>query len=139
MLSSLEKNIKNKKLTKTEKKIAEFFLKNGPQITFMTSRDIANSLAISDTSVIRFVKALGYNNFSHFKEVVQSEVSKTVLTPTQKLNKNKDLLKSEKILDSFIKNISRQIDEGFSEQSLNTLSAICQILSSSKKKICRRI
>ncbi len=134
MLSSLEKNIKNKKLTKTEKKIAEFFLKNGPQITFMTSKDIANSLSISDTSVIRFVKALGYNNFGHFKEIVQNEVSKTVLTPTQKLNKNKDILKSEKILDSFIKNISRQIDEGFSEQSLNTISTICEILNSSKKK-----
>lgn len=134
MLDSLEKNIKDKKLTKTEKKIADFILKNETKITFMTSREIADALEISDTSVIRFVKAMGYQSFGHFKEVVQTNIKNTVLTPNQKLNKNKDILHSEKTLDSFIENISRQITSGFSEQSLNTISEMCNILNSSKKK-----
>ena len=34
----------------------------------MTSRDIGLNLGISDTSVIRFVKSLGFKNFTEFKE-----------------------------------------------------------------------
>lgn len=134
MLSSLEERIGKVKLTKTEKKIAEYFLKKGPKITFMTSEEIAASLGTSSTSVIRFVKALGFDNFGHFKTVIQGEVRKSVLTPSQKLNKNKDLLNSEKLMESFMGNINKQVNDMFSESSLTTISSISNILSRSRKK-----
>lgn len=134
MLGFLEEKFKDIKFTKTEKKIADFLLKKGQKITFMTSKEIGEQLNISGTSVIRFVKALGFDNFSHFKAKVQQEVTKTVLTPTQKLDRNKDLLKSEKLVGSFIENISRQINNIFSDASLSTISSMSRILKKSNKK-----
>ena len=134
MLSFLEEKFKDIKFTKTEKIIADFLLKKGQKISFMTSKEIAEQLNISGTSVIRFVKALGFDNFSHFKAKIQQEVTKTVLTPTQKLDRNKDLLKSEKLVGSFIENISRQINNIFSDASLSTISSMSRILKKSNKK-----
>jgi len=134
MLMSLEKKIKQKKLTKTEKKIVNFFLDNGTKIPFMTSGEISKELEISDTSVIRFVKSLGYDNYSHFKTFIQKEISKKVLTPAQKLTRNKNILDSEKIMETFINNISKQIDTVCSEDSLEKIYNISKILRTSKKK-----
>lgn len=134
MLTSLEKKIKQKKLTKTEKKIVDFFLDNGPKISFMTSGEIAQELSISDTSVIRFVKSLGYNNFSHFRAFIQKEIRNKVLTPTQKLTKNKNILDSEKVMENFVDNISKQIDIVCSEDSLEKIHNISKILRNSEKK-----
>jgi len=134
MLASLEEKIKQKKLTKTEKKIVDFFLASSPRIPFMTSGEIAKKLDMSDTSVIRFVKSLGYENFSHFKTSIQKEVSNKVLTPNQKLTRNKNILDSGKVLESFVDNISKQIDVICSETSLEKIHDISEALRTSRKK-----
>ena len=53
MDTTLQKRIQNANLTRTEKRIADYFLENSGSLYFVTARDIAQELGMSDTSVIR--------------------------------------------------------------------------------------
>ncbi|MBP9478267.1 MAG: MurR/RpiR family transcriptional regulator [Sebaldella sp.] len=51
-------------LTKSEKKIANFIMKNFEKTKNMTSYEISNKVNVGQATVIRFSKKLGYSSFS---------------------------------------------------------------------------
>ena len=62
-MKELQELIHNANLTKTQKTIAEFILDNSSEACFMTSTEIAERLAVSESSVIRFSRSLGFAGF----------------------------------------------------------------------------
>ncbi|MGI6782440.1 MAG: MurR/RpiR family transcriptional regulator [Acholeplasmataceae bacterium] len=58
---------KAKRLTRTEKKIHDYVIKNPEQVIYSTINQIATILGVSDASVVRYFVALGYSNFIEFK------------------------------------------------------------------------
>lgn len=72
----IEEYIKRVKLTKKEKEIVEFILKNLDEVCFMTSSNIARKLNIGDTTIIRLSKKLGFSKFSEFKKIIQDDALK---------------------------------------------------------------
>ena len=78
MDTTLQKRIQNANLTRTEKRIADYFLENSGSLYFMTARDIAQELGISDTSVIRLCRALGYRGFRELQESQRAELSQVI-------------------------------------------------------------
>ncbi|WMI80392.1 MurR/RpiR family transcriptional regulator [Anaerotignum sp. MB30-C6] len=67
---NLKKRIRNSDLTKVQKKIGEYFVKNHKRIYNMTTMEIARELSVSDASIIRFTRAIGYEGFVDFKDRV---------------------------------------------------------------------
>ena len=61
---ALEKRIQQAQLTKCQHRIADYFLKNRNRICRMTSLAIAQEVGVSDASVIRFSRAVGYTGFA---------------------------------------------------------------------------
>ena len=57
----LQQRIQSADLTRTEKRIADYFLDHSESLYFMTARDIAQELGVSDTSIIRLCRTLGYS------------------------------------------------------------------------------
>ena len=53
MSGKLEQRIQSAHLTRTEKVIADYFLEHSGSLYFLTAKDIALALSVSDTSVIR--------------------------------------------------------------------------------------
>lgn len=70
---SLEERGYSVKLTKNEKLIYEFILRNKEKACFMTSTAIAGELGIGDTSVIRLSRTLGFTSFTAFRKALQEE------------------------------------------------------------------
>lgn len=130
----IEKNISNEKLTKTDRIIADYFNENENKLYFMTSRDIAGDLGISDTSVIRFVKRLGFKNFTEFKEKLKEKISDKILTPSEKLSLNQAILNSANIQQNFVEHTEKVILEAFEKNSYETIGEAIGILLNSKKK-----
>lgn len=64
----LETQIKNTRLTKTERIVADYFLEHMESLYFMTAKDIAMALHTSDTSVIRLCRTLGYRGFRELQQ-----------------------------------------------------------------------
>ena len=61
------------RLTKNEKLIYEFILRNKEKACFKTSTAIAAELGVGDTSVIRLSRTLGFSNFAEFRKAIQEE------------------------------------------------------------------
>ncbi|MGL5351491.1 MAG: MurR/RpiR family transcriptional regulator [Cetobacterium sp.] len=134
MICSLEKRIQNKNLTKTETLIADFFCNNKNRIYFLTSIDIAKELNISDTSVIRFVKSLGFKNFKDFKNNLKEEVSNKILTPSEKLSLNEEILNKNNLIETFRNSIINNLDETLNNDSFDKIKKAIHILNTSNKK-----
>lgn len=134
MINFLEKKLENRKLTKTEKIIADFFYENKNKLFFLTSSDIAQELNISDSSVIRFVKSLDFNNFKEFKDNLKQDLSEKILTPVEKLSLNQDILQNSNMLNNFINIVLCNINSTLNEDVLNKIEEIKKILFNSNKK-----
>lgn len=80
----LETAIKNTHLTKIERKVAEYILANTSAVCFQTASDIAKELDISDSSVIRFCRTLGYRGFPSLQKDLQEALSKHITQQEEK-------------------------------------------------------
>ena len=68
MSGKLEQRIQSAHLTRTEKVIADYFLEHSGSLYFLTAKDIALALGVSDTSVIRLCRTLGYRGFRELQD-----------------------------------------------------------------------
>ncbi|CAK7051689.1 MAG: HTH-type transcriptional regulator MurR [Desulfovibrio sp.] len=80
MFQSIEDAIRQAKLTKLEQRIAESLLHDAEEISFMTVAEMAKKLNVSDTSIIRTTRALGFGGFSDFQRFAQQEMRKKMET-----------------------------------------------------------
>ena len=74
-MGKLEEKLKDCHLTTANRKIGEFCLQNRQTLPLLSSAEIARRVGVSDVSVIRFVKMLGYSSFAEFKRDIQCEVA----------------------------------------------------------------
>ena len=74
-----QKNLKQTILQKfddlptKEKKVAEYIIDNYDNISHFNSIELADAIGVSDTTVIRFSKRIGFKGFSQFKDELRSE------------------------------------------------------------------
>ncbi|NBH83191.1 MurR/RpiR family transcriptional regulator [bacterium C-53] len=54
-------------LTKTEKKIADYIMKNTNQVLFMSITELADSCKVAEASVYRFCRTIGVKGYQEFK------------------------------------------------------------------------
>lgn len=90
------------KLTKTEKKIAEFISKNPKKLLTLSAFELGKELGVSDATVLRFSKNIGFNKFSDFKNYVALELSEGNLS--ERIIKNWNNFTSENDLANKIIN-----------------------------------
>ncbi|WHH58755.1 MurR/RpiR family transcriptional regulator [Petroclostridium sp. X23] len=97
-------NIDINKLSKSQKKIADFILKNKARLPYLTIDEIAGELNISTATISRFCKYLGFDNFKEFKSHLRKDMN---ITPASKI---KTTLSKAHNDDLCMKLISQQID-----------------------------
>lgn len=128
----LEK-LKNTKLTKKEKRIAEFFLDEEQRVFLMNVADIAKTIDVSDTSVIRFIKSLGFENFTDFKNSGQEDI-KSRLDKTNDFIKNLDIIKENSIEQLYIHKINEEVNKIFNSNSQKQIKKISNLIMKAKNK-----
>ena len=128
----LEK-LENTKLTKKEKRIAEFFLDEEQRVFLMNVADIAKAIDVSDTSVIRFIKSLGFENFTDFKNSGQEDI-KSRLDKTNDFIKNLDIIKENSIEQLYIHKINEEVNKIFNSSSQKQIKKISNLIIKAKNK-----
>lgn len=128
----LEK-LKNTRLTKKEKRIAEFFLDEEQRVFLMNVADIAKAIDVSDTSVIRFIKSLGFENFTDFKNSGQEDI-KSRLDKTNDFIKNLDIIKENSIEQLYIHKINEEVNKIFNSNSQKQIKKISNLIMKAKNK-----
>lgn len=73
-MNIVEELSKKIKLTETEKEILEYIVENLDSLTSLSSRELARKTYTSPTTIVRFVKKLGYKNYNDFKYNIISKL-----------------------------------------------------------------
>ena len=140
-MKELRELIHNAELTKTQKMIAKFILDNSADACFMTSTDIASALRVSESSVIRFSRSLGFQGFMDFQKTLRKDyqdkvlsISNTITIPAQRIVKRAKLESSTDYINRHFKNAAQNLEAVFSENALSSFEEAANIIISSKRK-----
>ncbi|WZL74940.1 MurR/RpiR family transcriptional regulator [Clostridiaceae bacterium 35-E11] len=102
------------RLSKGQKLIAEFIINNYDKAAFMTASKLGSKVGVSESTVVRFANALGYDGYPKLQRELQ-ELIKTKLTTVQRLEMSKDYTNEgavlKKVLKADMDNIRATIDE----------------------------
>ncbi|MGN1181751.1 MAG: MurR/RpiR family transcriptional regulator [Faecalibacillus sp.] len=72
MNNILDKLVKEHKLNANEKEICQYMVENIDNIPFISSREFARRTYTNSTSILRFVKKIGFKNYNDFKVNITS-------------------------------------------------------------------
>lgn len=103
-----------KKLSKGQKRIADYILNNYDKVAFMTAASLGQAVDVSESTVVRFANALGYGGYPKLQKALQESI-KTKLTTVQRFEMSKELESNtdiyKKIMNQDIENIQRSVED----------------------------
>lgn len=116
MDSDLLKRIQNTSLTKAQEKIARYFLKNQSRICSLSSMEAAKEIGVSDASIIRFARAIGYEGFAdlkadYYQSLVESAYSGMSLT--ERMNQSTERYPSVELSAQYLDLMQNNLIETF--------------------------
>jgi DNA-binding MurR/RpiR family transcriptional regulator len=74
-------------LTESQKIIGKYVLDNYRDVAFMSAIELGNKVGVSDSTIIRFTRTIGFNGFSEFKNNIRQSI-KNYDPPYKRLSKN---------------------------------------------------
>lgn len=122
-----------KTMTKTEKKIAEYIIRNPKKVIVFSALDLGKEVGVSDASVLRFSKKMGFDKFTDLKTFLTEELSnyqnpdERIMTNWNNFNTKNDLV--NKIITADVENIKKFL----TEIDVDQLNKAVNILNTSKK------
>ena len=106
-------NHSGKRLSKSHRRIAECIVTHYDKAAFMTASRLGEYVGVSESTVVRFAAALGYDGFPQLQKALQ-ELIRHRLTATQRLEMTGDMGHAQvlnKVLKTDIQNIRTTLDE----------------------------
>ncbi len=141
MTEELQARLMGVKLTKKEKLIAEFILDNFAEACFITSTEIAKRLHVSDSSVIRFTRTLGYTGFMDFQRSIRktyteriNSVSDSITIPSERLKLSIGKLGQSDIMESYFSNVMQNLKSCVSKNDTIAFERAAGLVVGSKRK-----
>lgn len=140
-MKELRETINNSNLTKTQKMIAKYVLDNSADACFMTSTEIALKLGVSESSVIRFSRSLGFDGFMDFQKSLRKDyqdkvlsISSSITVPSQRVIKRAKLDDGTDYVNRHFKNAAKNLEAVFSQNSIAVFEEAANLIISGKKK-----
>lgn len=78
-------------LTKSEKRIANYLRKNQEESAFLAAGELADRLDLSEATIVRFARTLGFNSYPSMRTVLQEEFRQRVTHSTRLRSRLDDL------------------------------------------------
>lgn len=146
-VKEFENRIKNTKLSTTEQIIAEYILHNFTTIGFMTATEIGAKLDVSETSIFRLSRSLGYRGFIELKNEIKATVSQQLksenkreyskLAPIERFKTNFGILSSGETTKKLAHNAISSIEDVLIKNTRSNFDAAVKVLQNSQNKyIC---
>jgi DNA-binding MurR/RpiR family transcriptional regulator len=125
----ISENYKN--LTKSEKQIADYLRKNQEESAFLSAGELADRLGLSEATLVRFARSLGFDSYPAMREVLQENFRRRV-THSARIRSRLDELRETG--DIFERLVASEID--YMTQSLESVNreALHQAVSLMKNR-----
>ena len=123
LLRQIKKSLPD--LRKSEQTVAEFVLKDPKSIIMMKTAEASDEMGISEPTLIRFCKAIGFSGFQEFKINLSQQLAADDYFVMYEINEDDSIHElCEKVFDTTISeilNVRSQIDQTILENSIETL------------------
>ena len=106
-----------KDLTKSEKQIADYLRKNQEESAFLSAGELAERLGLSEATLVRFARSLGFDSYPAMREVLQENFRRRV-THSARLRSRLDELRETG--DIFERLVASEMD--YMTQSLESVN-----------------
>ncbi|WP_044039784.1 MurR/RpiR family transcriptional regulator [Clostridium bornimense] len=94
--------VKFPRLSKGQKLIAEYILKQYDKAAFMTAAKLGDSVGVSESTVVRFANELGFSGYPKLQKALQ-ELIKNKLTTVQRIELSNNYITMENALKGVLK------------------------------------
>jgi DNA-binding MurR/RpiR family transcriptional regulator len=89
-------------LTKSEKRIANYLLKNQEESAFLSAGELADRLGLSEATMVRFARNLGFNSYPAMRSVLQDNFRRRVTHSTRLRGRLDDLREAGDIFERLV-------------------------------------
>lgn len=114
------------KLTESQKRVADYIIKNPVNVAFLTVDQLAGLVGTSTTTIMRLTYNIGYSGYSEFQKGLQ-ELLRNRADPNTRLEVN---LKDKENVNLWLKNAENQIHNINSTVSMITEETLESVLDS---------
>ena len=139
-MEDLVRKIQSMTLTRTDAEIAEYILAHLSTIGFQTSTTMAEEIGVSDTSVIRFIRKLGFKGYADFRSEMNARTARQIdraqpdLTPGEKYLRTLEHLGSGSLISDVSQDTLNNLQKSYAQLDQGTVEQIVDILLSSDRK-----
>ena len=139
-MEDLVRKIQSMTLTRTDAEIAEYILAHLSTIGFQTSTTMAEEIGVSDTSVIRFIRKLGFKGYADFRSEMNARTARQIdraqpdLTPGEKYLRTLEHLGSGSLISDVSQYTLNNLQKSYAQLDQGTVEQIVDILLSSDRK-----
>lgn len=109
-------NVNYNRLTKSEKRVMNYIRKNQEESAFLSAGELAKRLELSEATMVRFARTLGFESYPAFRLVLQEAFRKRITHSGRLRNRLNDLREAG---DMFEKLVVSEID--YLTQALETV------------------
>lgn len=125
-----EKIIENyENFSKREYKVANYIIENYENILYMSSGELAKVVGVSDSTVVRFAKQLGYKGFLQFRSDMKSEF-RAIHKPYMALGEMRELDISTS--SKYFENIVNDINEFALKTDISKIESVAEKILKAK-------
>jgi len=121
------------KLTKSEKRIANYIRKNQEEAAFLSAGEIAGRLNLSEATLVRFARNLGYLSYPAMRIVLQESFRKRVTHSVRLRGRLDDLRASGDIFERLIISEMDYMTLALETLDRNSLHQAVELLKSRKR------
>lgn len=119
--------------TSSQRKVADYTLKNPTEVAFLTTDQLAGIVGVSVATIMRLAYALGYTGYAQFQKDLQEMLRNRIAPPPTRLETNLKKMGKNKLLiecaEIQMNNIKRTV-EFLSDEAVN--NAVKLILTAKK-------
>jgi DNA-binding MurR/RpiR family transcriptional regulator len=120
------------RLSKGQKLIAEYILKNYDKAAFMTAAKLGISVGVSESTVVRFASELGFSGYPKLQRALQ-ELIKNKLTTVQRLELRNDYFSDGDALKGVLKADMENIRATLEKINQNTFEDVVKSIFEAKR------
>lgn len=118
--------------TKTEKKIADFILKNVNQVLFMSITDLSDACNVADASVHRFCRTMGLKGYQEFKMKLSLSLNPEEETSPEPYAKNMKVDSLQYMVDNVLETHMRALKETHMLMDLDNIEKVVAMMEKAK-------
>jgi len=128
------KNIEEKyaKLSKGQKRIADFVVNNYDKAVFMTAAKLGEVVGVSESTVVRFATTLGFSGYPGFQRELK-EVVRNKLNSIQRMEVTTDRIGESGIIESVLTSDINQIKNTLTEIDVKAFNEAVSTIATAKK------